>query len=221
VDLDDSWRSYAKNDITTELKSGGGAILLHTATIPTGTITGTVTVLDADDGRTMTVVQDTVTTVAHGGTGASTVAGAKVNLEIPTVVDVLNSSSTADALSANKGKELNDNITTLNTHIANLNTGLNSLQYLKYSVYRDDNNGTSYSFTTKNTTGVGILVGFDEVWAFSYATGSGGIIGAKQIARAMRNQGDRGFTFAYNDSTKVVTVTTSSTVWGGIAVFYV
>ena len=124
-------------------------------------------------------------------------------------------------VSSSDSTTVSEALTSQSQAIANLNTGLNSLQYLKYSVYRDDNSGTSYSFTTKNTTGAGVLVGFDEIWAFSYATGSGGTIGAKQIARAMRNQGDRGFTFAYNDSTKVVTVTTTSTVWGGIAVFFV
>lgn len=113
VVLDDSWRSYAKADITTELKSGGGAILLHTSVIPTGTIIGTVSVLDADDGKTMTVVQDTVTSVAHGGTGASSVAGAKANLEIPEVVDNLTTDDGTKALSARQGKALNDSVTTL------------------------------------------------------------------------------------------------------------
>lgn len=57
-------------------------------------------------------------------------------------------------------------------------------------------------------------MGFDEIWAFSWASST---IGAKQITHAMRSQGDRGFTFSMSDAT-TITVTTTGTVWGGATV---
>jgi hypothetical protein len=51
-------------------------------------------------------------TIANGGTGATTAAGARTNLGIPSVIDNLTSTSTTSALSANQGttlKSITDN----------------------------------------------------------------------------------------------------------------
>jgi hypothetical protein len=62
-------------------------------------------------------------------------------------------------------------------------------------------------------------MGFAEMWAFSYAPTNS--IGATQLTHGLRNQGDRGFSFSYNSTTKTITITTTSNVWGGIVVLMV
>ena len=107
---DKAYFDYAVTAVDATKKSGGGGVILTTATIPTGTIQGQLEIIDNDDGKIPTIIEATTVPIANGGTGASNLAGAKANLEIPTVVNVLNSSSTADALSAAKGKELAEQI---------------------------------------------------------------------------------------------------------------
>lgn len=75
---------------------------------------------------------------------------------------------------------------------------------------------TSWTFSVKKNTGVGILIGFSEVWAFAYSATD--LIDAQQVVHGLRNQGDRGFSFSFSSNAKTITVTTSSTVWGGATV---
>lgn len=50
--------------------------------VPAGSISGTITPLDNADGKIAVVLEDTVVPISNGGTGASSVAGAKENLGI-------------------------------------------------------------------------------------------------------------------------------------------
>ena len=84
---DGSFADYAKAHIVLEKKSGGGGIKFTTAKIPTGTITGTLYVFDDNDGQIPVLMQDTVMPIKNGGTGQSTLAGAKSALGITTLAE--------------------------------------------------------------------------------------------------------------------------------------
>ena len=75
----------AKAHISSEKKSGAGGMKFTTSVKPTGSVSCTVLVWDNDDGKVGTLLQDTVVTVANGGTGQSTVAGAKQALGVTAV----------------------------------------------------------------------------------------------------------------------------------------
>lgn len=79
---DGSLASYAKAHIIATKKSGGGGITFTTATKPTGTITGNAYVFDNDDNKLPVLIEDTVTPIANGGTGQSSLAGAQQALGI-------------------------------------------------------------------------------------------------------------------------------------------
>lgn len=79
---DNSLASYAKAHINAAKKSGGGGITFTTATKPTGTITGNAYVFDNDDHKIPTLIESTVTPIANGGTGQSSLAGAQQALGI-------------------------------------------------------------------------------------------------------------------------------------------
>lgn len=87
VKFSDSIVSYEKAHIFWEKKSGGGGIKFTTATKPTGAITGVITAFDNDDGKVPTLLEDTVTPIANGGTGQSTLNGAKQALGITDLAD--------------------------------------------------------------------------------------------------------------------------------------
>jgi len=87
VMFDSSLASYAKAHINVAKKSGGGGLTLTTTTKPTGTITGTAYVWDNDDGKVPTLIEDTVVQIANGGTGQSSLAGAKSALGITALSD--------------------------------------------------------------------------------------------------------------------------------------
>ena len=78
---------YAKAHILMEKKSGGGGLVFTTAKKPTGLIEGTVLVFDNDDLKLPVLIEDTVVSIANGGTGANTLAGAKNNLGITALSD--------------------------------------------------------------------------------------------------------------------------------------
>ena len=112
--------------------------------------------------------------------------------------------------------------TTIGAEINAINSNIATFAYLKKAVYNDKESKTSYTFPALDKGGCGILVGFAEVWAFSYAVSQNvAQIDAVQMVHNMRSQGDRGFTFSYDDVTNTITVTTTSTVWNGIAVLMI
>ena len=84
---DSSLASYAKAHLNANLKSGGGGLTFTSTKKPTGTITGTVLVFDNDDGKLPTLIENTVTPIANGGTGQSSLAGAKQALGIQDLAD--------------------------------------------------------------------------------------------------------------------------------------
>ena len=79
---DKTLRDYAQADILDEKKSGGGGIKFTTAILPTGTIMGTALVFAPHDNKVPTLIENTVTPIANGGTGQSTLAGAQEVLGI-------------------------------------------------------------------------------------------------------------------------------------------
>ena len=79
---DSNISSYAKAHLNASTKSGGGGITFTTQKKPTGTITGTILVWDNDDGKLPTLIENTVTPIANGGTGQSSLSGAKQVLGI-------------------------------------------------------------------------------------------------------------------------------------------
>jgi hypothetical protein len=77
----------AQAHIIWEKKSGGGGIIFTTAVIPTGTITGVIKIFDNEDGKVPVLIEDTVVPIANGGTGESTLNGAKETLGINDLSD--------------------------------------------------------------------------------------------------------------------------------------
>ena len=82
VFLDSSAEKYGASDVITEKKSGGGGIKFTAKSKPTGTISGTICILDTNDGKVPVLIEDTVVAIANGGTGQSSLAGAKNALGI-------------------------------------------------------------------------------------------------------------------------------------------
>lgn len=107
---DKSYWDYAVTPVSAEKKSGGGGVIFTTTTVPTGTITGTLTVVDNDDGKIPVIIENTTVPIENGGTNASNLAGARANLGIPDVVDNLTTNDGTKALSAAQGYALNGNI---------------------------------------------------------------------------------------------------------------
>ena len=82
VVFDSSLKDYAKAHINSAKKSGGGGITFTTSKKPTGTITGTILVWANNDGKIPVLIEGTVTPIANGGTGQSSLSGAKQALGI-------------------------------------------------------------------------------------------------------------------------------------------
>ena len=112
IDWLKSYDDYAVTPVEGTKKSGGGGMIFTTTTIPTGTIMGVMTINDNDDGKVPVIIEDTTVSIANGGTGASNLAGAKANLEIPEVVNNLTTNDGTKALSAAQGYALNGKVTT-------------------------------------------------------------------------------------------------------------
>ena len=72
----------AQAHIIAEKKSGGGGVVFTTATKPTGAIQGMMRIFDNDDHKIPILVEGTVTPIANGGTGQSTLSGAQQALGI-------------------------------------------------------------------------------------------------------------------------------------------
>ena len=68
--------------IDAEKKSGGGGLVFTSAKKPTGTVQGTAYVFDNDDRTLPVIIEGTVTPIANGGTGQSSLAGAQSALGI-------------------------------------------------------------------------------------------------------------------------------------------
>lgn len=81
VIFDDSKRLFI-DDVTTAKASGGGGIVFSTGEIPVDDISGTIYVVDNDDGKTHMIIENTIMPIANGGTGASSMTGAQTNLGI-------------------------------------------------------------------------------------------------------------------------------------------
>lgn len=82
VFFDSTYKTNVLRDISITKKSGGGGLILTTAKKPVGTVNGTVYTIDANDGKVPILIENTVTPIANGGTGQSTLAGAKQALGI-------------------------------------------------------------------------------------------------------------------------------------------
>ncbi len=80
-----NYRDYAKASISIDKKSGGGGMIFTTSVIPTGTITGHLYVWDNDDSKVPVLIEDTVVSIANGGTGQSSLAGVKSAFGIDTL----------------------------------------------------------------------------------------------------------------------------------------
>ena len=89
VIYDSSIASYAKAHISSAKKSGGGGLVFTSAKKGTGTITGNILVWANDDGKLPVLIEDTVTPIANGGTGQSSLAGAKQALGITALSEVI------------------------------------------------------------------------------------------------------------------------------------
>ena len=90
---DSSLRPAKAEDIDAAKKSGGGGIVFSTTKKPIASISGSIYVWDTDDGKIPVIIEGTVTPIANGGTGASSVAGAKNNLGISAVENSVQSLS--------------------------------------------------------------------------------------------------------------------------------
>ena len=118
VEYGNNYRN-ATDDIDTSVKSGGGAIVFETASVPSGTLSGVIWVFDPDDGKIPVIMEDTVVAVANGGTGASNASGARTNLglgdsAVCAVANNLTETAAGKVLDARQGKALSDQIGTLN-----------------------------------------------------------------------------------------------------------
>ena len=82
VTFDNTFRSYAKGDISVDKVNSGGGITLTTSAVPSGTIQGVLYIIDTNDGKVPVLIEGTVTPIANGGTGQSTVSGAQNALGI-------------------------------------------------------------------------------------------------------------------------------------------
>ena len=84
----------ARAYINAAKKTGGGGLTFTTSTIPVGTVTGTAYVFDNDDNKVPTLIENTVTPIANGGTGQSSLAGAQQALGITALNTQINSLKT-------------------------------------------------------------------------------------------------------------------------------
>lgn len=82
VVFDSSLGEYAQAHIDSVKKTGGGGITFTTAVKPTGPISGNILVWANNDGKLPVLIEGTVTPIANGGTGQSSLSGAKQALGI-------------------------------------------------------------------------------------------------------------------------------------------
>ena len=96
----ESYGQYAKADVIADKISGGGGITFKTHIKPSGTIMGTIYTIDAPDGKVPVLIEGTVTPIANGGTGQSSLAGAKQVLGITDLADHIANFVKTDTLTA-------------------------------------------------------------------------------------------------------------------------
>lgn len=106
VIFDESYKMFAQADVVADKKTGGGGMVFKTAVQPIGYISGTIYTVDANDGKVPVLLEDTVTPIANGGTGQSTLASAKQAFGITSL--------------ENDVSTLQNDVTTLSGNLANL-----------------------------------------------------------------------------------------------------
>ena len=103
--FDDSINTYGQSSISNSVATG--SVTFHTTVIPTGTISGTLRIIDSVNGTIP---------VSRGGTGATTASAARTTLGLgdaatENVANNLTTTSEGYLLDARQGKALNDSIT--------------------------------------------------------------------------------------------------------------
>ena len=106
VKFSDTIISYAKAHILWEKKSGGGGIVFTTTIIPTGSITGVIEAIDAEDGKVPVIIEDTTVAIANGGTGQSSLAGIKNAFGIDALSEQIATMQQTITYTATKGSNL-------------------------------------------------------------------------------------------------------------------
>lgn len=114
---DNSLASYAKAHINAAKKSGGGGITFTTATKPTGTITGNAYVFDNDDHKIPTLIESTVTPIANGGTGQSSLAGAQQALGITALSNQIGAFVPSKIIEKDNGTSASINVPNNSRHL--------------------------------------------------------------------------------------------------------
>lgn len=74
---DSTLKENASRDMIADIKSDAGGIEFVTSVKPTGTVSGTIRIIDNSDGRLSVVPQETVASIVNGGTGQSSLEGIK------------------------------------------------------------------------------------------------------------------------------------------------
>ena len=125
VTFNDTFRSYAKGDISVDKVSGGGGITLTTSAVPSGTIQGVLYIIDTDDGKVPVLIEGTVTPIENGGTGQSTLSGAQ------NALGITNLSSRVDGKLDKTGGIITGNINQRNNGIdaSKADNGVSSTQW--------------------------------------------------------------------------------------------
>ena len=153
---DHSYRDYAKADVDMDKKSGGGGMVFTTTARPSGTISGSLYVWDNNDNKIPVILEDTVVPVENGGTDSTTVAGirSKIGLSsassakttlgfgdtvLTNVANNLTTTSSGYVLDARQGKQLSEQIATLQGQVIKVKrkTGtatVNANSYVEYSL---------------------------------------------------------------------------------------
>ena len=147
VIFDESYKMFAQADVVADKKTGGGGMVFKTAVQPIGYISGTIYTVDANDGKVPVLLEDTVTPITNGGTGQSTLAGAKQAFGI---TDLEGDVTT-----------IQNDVTTLSGNLASINTKLGTNVVYRGSEVATAKNGatvdTSVSYT-RALKGCGIVL---------------------------------------------------------------
>ena len=92
--FDETLENSSSCILVDKIQNGGG--LTFTAeSIPEGTISGTIYVIDRDDGKVPVLLENTVISITNGGTGANSATGAITNLGIDTLLTNLQNQITS------------------------------------------------------------------------------------------------------------------------------